>query len=852
MGFLKKTAPDIGAILFFLLISFAYFFTPVTQGLVLTGHDNTASLGSNEELGTYKEQTGEVTRWTNSLFSGMPTYQMAPEYGSRSVLSTISHVYELGLSGSMMFLFILLLGFYILLRAFNFKSWMAALGAVLWAFSSYFFIIIAAGHLWKVLTLAFIPPTIAGVILCYRGKLLWGGIVTALFTALQILSNHIQMSYYFFFLILFIVIAYLVDAIRHHRLPQFAKATGVLMVAALIGLGTNLSNLYHTYEYSKETMRGKSELAQPASAAADNNQKSGSGLSREYITQWSYGMGESWTLLVPNVKGGASGLLSDDPIVQKQGQYATYMQMLQNLYPQLQGSTPGISHYWGEQPGTSGPVYVGAFVCLLFILGLFIVRGPLKWALLAGTILSFLFAWGRNLMPVTDFFIDYLPLYNKFRTVASALVVAEFTIPLLAILALVEVIRRPEALKAKPWKFGVSFALTGGAALLFALFPGVLGNCITSNEQLVLQHLQQFFSGPELGAFSQSITAVRQAVISADAWRSFWIVLIGSGALILYVRGTLKALPMVAILLVLCLFDMWQVNKRYLNDSCYVEPWQNERSLQKTATDEAILQDKALSYRVLNLSVNTFNDNTTSYWHKSIGGYHAAKLRRYQDVIEHCLTRDITRLQQAISATNGNLASVQTDTICPVLNMLNMKYVIVPTQQGTAPVTNPNASGNGWFVNEVRYVDNAQAEMDGLKSIQPTHTAVVDRSFKAALGDTEGVLATDSTASVVLTAYQPNELTYKVRSSQNGVVVFSEVYYPGWTATLDGKPIEIARADYILRAVCVPVGEHTIVFSFHPTSITTTEAIAYTALALLLAGFVLAVVQAARRLKREA
>ena len=847
MDLLKKIAPDVGAIVLFLLISLAYFFTPVTQNMVLTGHDNIAGMGANAEMSRYKEQTGEMTYWTNALFGGMPTYQMAPYYGSRNALTAASHVYELGLSGSMMYVFTLLLGFYILLRAFDFRVWLAALGAVIWAFSSYFFIIIAAGHLWKVMTLAFIPPTIAGLILCYRGKLLWGGVVTAFFTALQILSNHIQMSYYFFFLMAMIVIAYWIEAFRKHQLVQFAKATGVIAVAALIGLAANCSNLYHTYEYSKETMRGKSELT----ATADNEKKndSGSGLSREYITQWSYGLGETWTLLVPNVKGGASGLLSDDPIVQKHDMYGPYMRMLQNLYPQLQSATPGISHYWGEQPGTSGPVYAGAFVCLLFILGIFIVHGPIKWALVGGTVLSLLFAWGHNMMPVTDFFIDHLPLYNKFRTVASALVIAEFTLPLLAMLALAEIIRKPEQLTAKPWKFITSFILTGGASLLFALFPGILGNCITTNEQAILIQLQPFLPGPELTAFTQSITAIRQAIVSADAWRSFGIILTASVFLLLYLRGKLKAISLIVILFVICLADMWQVNKRYLNDKCYVEAWQNERTFDKTPADEEILKDPSPDYRVLNLSTNTFNENNTSYWHKSIGGYHAAKLRRYQDLIDHCLTKEMTRLQQAIQSTDGNLSQVNGDTICPVLNMLNMKYVIVPTQQGTASVYNPWAAGNAWFARELRYVEGARAEMAGLQSVIPTRTAIVDKSFSSLLKQAQGLLPADSTATVTLTDYSPNALTYKVNSRLGGIIVCSEIYYPGWRATLDGKPIDIARANYVLRAVHVPSGEHTLAFSFHPASIAQTEIIAYVALFILLAGFLWALFKAIKKLK---
>ena len=841
---LKRILPDIAAIVLFALISFAYFCPAVFEGRILAQHDAVAGIGSGREMQEYLEHTGERTRWTNAIFGGMPTYQMAPSYDSTDTLNVVQKLYHLYLPTYVWYVFVMLLGFYILLRAFDFKVWMSALGAIVWAFSSYFFIIIAAGHIWKFVTLAYIPPTIAGMVLVYRGKYLAGGIVTALFAALQIVSNHLQMTYYFLFVMLFMAVAYGVIAWKEKRFASFVKGTGILALAGVLAVCVNLSNLYHTYQYSKESMRGKSELVKEQSS-----NQTGSGLERDYITQWSYGLGETWTLLVPNVKGGASGLLSDDPIVQKHDMYGPYMRMLQNLYPQLQSATPGISHYWGEQPGTSGPVYAGAFVCLLFILGIFIVHGPIKWALVGGTVLSLLFAWGHNMMPVTDFFIDHLPLYNKFRTVASALVIAEFTLPLLAMLALAEIIRKPEQLTAKPWKFITSFILTGGASLLFALFPGILGNCITTNEQAILIQLQPFLPGPELTAFTQSITAIRQAIVSADAWRSFGIILTASVFLLLYLRGKLKAISLIVILFVICLADMWQVNKRYLNDKCYVEAWQNERTFDKTPADEEILKDPSPDYRVLNLSTNTFNENNTSYWHKSIGGYHAAKLRRYQDLIDHCLTKEMTRLQQAIQSTDGNLSQVNGDTICPVLNMLNMKYVIVPTQQGTASVYNPWAAGNAWFARELRYVEGARAEMAGLQSVIPTRTAIVDKSFSSLLKQAQGLLPADSTATVTLTDYSPNALTYKVNSRLGGIIVCSEIYYPGWRATLDGKPIDIARANYVLRAVHVPSGEHTLAFSFHPASIAQTEIIAYVALFILLAGFLWALFKAIKKLK---
>ena len=424
---MKKLLPDLIAILAFVLLSFAYFFPADIENRILFQHDTAAGAGAGQEVKEYYEQTGERSRWTNSLFGGMPMYQIAPSYDSTKSLQWVQKAYQLFLPDYVCFSFMLLLGFYILLRVFGIPVWLAGLGGIMWAFSSYFFILISAGHIWKFITLAYVPPTIAGIVLAYRGKLLWGGILTALFVALQITSNHVQMSYYFFFVILFFVGAYFEKAWRTKTLPQFFKASAVLIVAALVGIAANVSNLYHTYAYSKETMRGKSELVQTGDAAKQTS----SGLDRDYITQWSYGIDETLTLLVPNFKGGASAALS---------QSETAMSKANPMYSSLYGS---LTQYFGTQPMTSGPVYVGAFVLFLFVLGCFIVKGPLKWALIGATFFSIVLSWGKNFMPLTDFFIDYVPLYNKFRAVSSILVIAEFTIPLLAIFALKRLLEEP-------------------------------------------------------------------------------------------------------------------------------------------------------------------------------------------------------------------------------------------------------------------------------------------------------------------------------------------------------------------------------------------------------------------------
>lgn len=832
---MKKLLPDLIAILAFVLLSFAYFFPADIENRILFQHDTAAGAGAGQEVKEYYEQTGERSRWTNSLFGGMPMYQIAPSYDSTKSLQWVQKAYQLFLPDYVCLTFMLMLGFYILLRVFGIPVWLAGLGGIMWAFSSYFFILISAGHIWKFITLAYVPPTIAGIVLAYRGKLLWGGILTALFVALQITSNHVQMSYYFFFVILFFVGAYFEKAWRTKTLPQFFKASAVLIVAALVGIAANVSNLYHTYAYSKETMRGKSELVQTGDAAKQTS----SGLDRDYITQWSYGIDETLTLLVPNFKGGASAALS---------QSETAMSKANPMYSSLYGS---LTQYFGTQPMTSGPVYVGAFVLFLFVLGCFIVKGPLKWALIGATFFSIVLSWGKNFMPLTDFFIDYVPLYNKFRAVSSILVIAEFTIPLLAIFALKRLLEEPEILKQEKKPLGISLLLTAGIALLLAVAPGSIGSgYVPAREAQMLQNAvnQQMIPANELSGILANLGEMRAELVSSDALRSFIIIGIGCSLLWLYASGKLRSSLTIAGITILCLADMWGVNKRYLNDAQFVPHSIRTETFTKTNTDELILQDTSLDYRVLNFATSTFDDNNTSYWHKSVGGYHPAKLRRYQEMIEHHISPEKQAAYKAIATAGGEMDSVDANKF-RVLNMLNTKYFIFPAgqQRQTVPILNPHAYGNAWFVNKVQYVNNANEEIDALDSIIPTETAVVDARFKDVLkGTTESYK--DSLSSIRLTSYAPNRLTYETNNAQDGIAVFSEIYYPdGWHVTIDGQPAELARADYILRTMYVPAGQHTIEMRFDPTSLHVTEGIAYGALALLVIGIIVAVLIAKRK-----
>ena len=825
MNIIKKWLPDMVVIVLFALVSFAYFFPADVENRILYRHDASATVGAGQEASEYLQRTGERTRWTNSLFSGMPTYQLAPAYDSAQPLNQAINAYHLWLPENVWYLFVYLLGFYILLRAFDFRSYLAGLGSVLWAFSTYFLIIIAAGHIWKVWALAYLPPMIAGIVLAYRGKYLWGLALTALFGAFEINANHVQMTYYYLFVILFMVVAWLVEAIRQKQLARWLKATGVCVAAALIAVSLNLSNLYHTWQYSQETMRGKSELVK-----SDTGNQTSSGLERDYITQWSYGIGETWTLLVPNTKGGASVPLAANK---------TAMAHADNNYI---GIYQQLGQYWGEQPGTQGPVYVGAFVLFLFVLGLFIVRGPLKWALLAATVLSIMLSWGKNFMGLTDLFIDYVPMYAKFRTVASILVIAEFTIPLLAMLALKQFLDQPQLVRPRMKYVLVSFCLTGVVALLFSVAPSVFFSSFVSTAELqALRSLPAEHVQPLLA----NLTEMRQAMFTSDALRSFYIILTGTAILLGFAYGKLKKPYAVGILLALCLVDLWTVNKRYLNDEMFVPKSERETPIQKTATDESILQDKTPDYRVLNLASNTFNENETSYYHKSIGGYHAAKLRRYQELIEAHIAPEMQGAMQAIVEAGGDMTRVKGDSIYPVLNMLNTRYFILPLQGGqTAPVLNPYTQGNAWFVNHVTYAANANDELAALSRLDLRQQAVADQQYHDVLGDSQ---PQDTTSLVRLTAYEPNELRYDVTTGKGGVIVFSEIYYPGWTATVDGHDTPLGRVNYVLRALRVDPGRHQVVLTFRPKSINVTETIAYTGYILILLAVGLAIYRSRRK-----
>lgn len=838
---IKRFIPDICCIALFAVIAFVYFMSPVSKGYRLEQHDSGANDGINVEINEYRDShDGETPRWVTSLFGGMPTYQIAPSYDSTKTLTFVENAYHLWFPDYVWYVFASMLGFYILLRAFDFRQWMAALGAVVWAFSSYFFIIIAAGHIWKVMTLAYIPPTIAGMVMCYRKRYLAGTVVTALFAALQVQSNHVQMSYYFIAVELFMVVAYLVMAMRKGEIAAFLKSTGCVALAAVLAVCLNISNLYHTYEYSKDSMRGKSELVKHGKTEDQTD----SGLERSYITAWSYGVDETMTFLIPNVKGGASVPLSMSTTAMKEAD------------PQMgqMGVYGAFTQYWGEQPGTSGPVYLGALVCMLFVLGLLTVpnKNPMKWALLAAGLLTLLLGWGRNFMPFTDFFIDHVPMYSKFRTVASILVVVEFVVPLIALWGLKEWVKNPRKMPVY-----VATVFTVVICLAYVCFPGLGSELVSSGDKTaVAQYVSAgYFEQAFADSILSSLSDMRAALVRADAWRSILIILVGAVLMLWYAKkaakndGTLSVSQVSVLscmLLAVCLIDMWQVNKRYLNDDMFVEPMGAAR-IQKTDADNYILSKSGTGrdYRVLNFTVSTFNDNNTSAFYSSIGGYHAAKLRRYQELIEAYIQPEmrnvykalqtakldtVAMMQQGTSYPIYDFSEVNTDSLYPVINMLNTRWFILGAgEKGEVklPVENTQAYGNAWFADDIRWAANANEELDALGKEDLRHTAVVAKSDF-------GFLKPVGKGTVKLTGYTANEARYEVESDKGGVVVFSEVYYPGWTATVDGSATEVARANYVLRAINVPAGKHEVVFTFKPDSVRTTETIAYVALAVLM------------------
>ena len=842
---MQKWGKHIAAVAVFLVLTVVYFAPAVFEGKSIRQGDMEKAVGmGGSQMEKYEKsaQPGEFSVWSDAMFGGMPYAggygNPAPKLPGYTLLE--APLKDIGYLNAGM-VFTGLVCFYILMCVMGVNWWLALAGSIAFALASYNIIIIEAGHITKAYVIAYMPLTLAGMALLFKRKYLWGGIVFLLGVALSISNGHIQITYYLLLLCLFVYLGYVFAKLREKTYKELGKVTVIMVGCVILAILPNAQNMYAHWDLGKNSIRGATELT----TTTASGEKISSGLDKDYAFAWSYGKGELLTLLVPNAYGGGSGgMLGPDS----------------ELYKELRAKGAQVGKevqaptYWGEKTFTSGPVYFGALVCFLFIIGMFVIRNPIKWWLFAGSVFLIFLALGRNFDGFNDFMFHYLPMYNKFRAVSSILVIAEFTIPLLAIFALKEILSKPDILKLKENRTGVivTLVLTAGVALILAVAPGVFFSNFSSGQEMAA--LKQGLPAEHLVPVMTSLKDMREAILTSDAWRSFFIIVIGCLLLFLYQQKKLKASFTLGGIVLLCLIDMWSVNKRYLYDDLFVPKSKQAEAFVKTQADEIILQDTTLYYRVLNFvgfPGNTFNENNTAYWHKSVGGYHAAKLRRYQEMIDHHITPEMQATYQEVAAAGGKMDSVDASKF-RVLNMLNTKYFIFPAgQQGQpVPVENPYAYGNAWFVDKVQYVNNANEEIDALNDILPTEIAVVDAKFKEKLkGVTEGYK--DSLSAIRLTSYEPNRLVYKTSSAKDGVVVFSEIYYPGWQATIDGQPVDIARADYVLRVMNIPAGEHTIEMWFDPQSIHVTESIAYAALALLLIGVMILVWMSRSRISKK-
>lgn len=797
---LKQFVPHLVVVLIILVVILAYF-SPLLEGKRLKQSDITQWKGMSKEITDFREKTGEEALWTNSMFGGMPAYQISVQYKG-NLIRFIDDIFKFGLPHPANLVFIYFIGFFILLMVLKVDPWLAMAGALAFTFSSYFFIILEAGHNSKAHAIGYMAPVLAGILLTFRGKYIAGGLLTALFLALELRANHLQITYYLALMVITLGIFELISAIKAKTLPAFAKTTGLLVVAALFALSTNITNIWATWEYGKETIRGKSELT-------TNPENRTSGLDKDYATQWSYGVGETFSLMIPNTKGGASGSLGNNEKAMEKVD-ATYAQSL-----------AGQNQYWGDQPFTSGPVYAGAIMVFMFVLGLFILKGNLRWWLLAVTVLSILLSWGRNFMPLTDFFLHYMPGYNKFRAVSMILIIADLAIPLLGILALKEIIEKPQILRDKQKFFFISLGLTGGLALIFYIMPQVFFSFLSGLEQSAIAEQRMSLEAQQLNQFDAliyNLELARVSIFKADAIRSALFIAIAAGLLWLYSRTKVNRLLVTAGIIVLIAADMIPIAHRYLNNDNFVSKSLVNNPYQPTEANKLIMKDTDPNFRVFNMTVSTFQEGSTSYFHKSIGGYHGAKLRRYQELIENHLSK---RNDQ-------------------VLNMLNTKYFIGMGQDRQPVVQiNMGALGHAWFVEEHEIVANADEEIAALTAFFPEKTAIIDQRFSANL---EGFThAVDSNARIELTEYQPNKLKYSSQAASDQLAVFSEIYYDkGWNAYLDGKKVDHFRVNYVLRAMVVPAGNHEIEFRFEPKVFAVGEKVSFAGsllLILMLVGF---------------
>jgi len=780
----------------FALITLVYF-SPVMQGKRIKQHDIEMHKGMSQEIVDFKAQTGEQSLWTNSMFGGMPAWNISVSQDS-NLMTYVNKILNVGFPHPIGAVFISMFGFFVLLLVLDCKIWVSFIGGLAYGFTSYLFIVIGAGHNSKAVAMAYMAPVIAGILLTYKGKYLWGAVLTAIALALEIRAGHLQITYYLLLIVVCIIVAEVIESVKTKKYLHFFKASGILVGVAVLAILTCTTTLYANYEFGKETMRGMPVLTK-------NVENQTKGLDRDYVTQWSYGIGETWSLMIPNVKGGASAYIGNDNPA------------LDNCDRNFRAAIAQQNAYWGDQPGTSGPVYVGAIVCFLFILGLFTVKGKYKWILLTATVLSILLSWGKNFMGFTDFFLDYVPGYNKFRAVSMTLVIAEVCMPLLAFLALAEIFKNPEMMRKNMKYLYISFGLTGGICLLFYVMPQAFFSFLSQNEAIQFQQLQAGSDGAIYQTFASQLEDVRVAIFRRDAIRSFFLILVAAALILLSIKEKLKKNYMFAILAMLVIIDMYTVDKRYLNKDNFIDKRKTEKPFVMSDVDKQILQDQSLDYRVINLATGTFNDASTSYFHKSVGGYHGAKLRRYQDIIDHYLSKNDLNYWK-------------------VLNMLNTKYIIYPKDGKTMASKNYEAFGNAWIASEIKWVATPNDEIDEIGDTDVKNVAIVNEEFRNLIGD---FTPTPAEGTIQLVDYKPNELTYRFDSSKDEFVVFSEIWTKkGWTMKVDGIESPLFRADYILRSAIIPAGQHEIVMRYEPSIWKIGNTIQVVTSLLLLAGFV--------------
>lgn len=809
---LQKITPHLIAVSIFIIISFLYM-RPVLEGKQLLGHDTESWMCMAKETLDYNQKHDDVTLWTNSMFGGMPAYMITMQQPNNLIkyVEDILKIFPI----TIFFLILYFIGFYILMLNFRVNPWLAIVGSIAFTFASYNLIIIGAGHNTKAMAIAYMAPLLGSIYVTFRQNKVAGSLLTALFLSLGIRANHIQILYYALIIVLFFGIVELIFSIREKQLKSFLQSAGLAIAAAILAIGMNATSLLTTNEYTKYTMRGESN------GLTIDTQNSQEGLNREYITQWSYGVDETLTLMIPNYMGGSSS--------SKLGENSHTAERIAETYGRgnIKKIMDGLrfSTYWGTQPGTSGPVYLGAIVMLLFVFGLFILDKRLLWWLVPMIILTVMLSWGKNFQWLTDIFIDYVPLYNKFRTVSMTLVAAGFGITLIAMLAMKEVLN-PQADKKKFVKpLMISTAITGGISLIYALIPSLAGSFSSEMDMHVARQFSDAYQA-DFSFLTETLPADRKAMLQGDAFRSLLFIITAAALIWFFLKGKLKQNLVIAAMGLLMLVDLVPVAKRYLNDEHFGRKRNISNLIKQTEADKFIMQDKS-EFRVLNLTVNIFNDASPSYFHKNIGGYHAAKLRRYQELINLHLTNEIQQFYSVRSIEQFDSLAQQLG----ILNMLNMKYIIMdPNSQ---PLLNPYANGNAWFVNRIVEANNADEEMQLLGQINTKTELVIDKRVASEKLHTGIPAETDY---IRLKSYKPNHLVYELSAQTDQVAVFSEIFYDkGWNAYINGKEAPYFRANYLLRAMQLKAGNYQIEFKFEPKSYNTGNTIALFSSLLLLA-----------------